>query len=367
MKTPVLLLLLSLVIFDLSSAGKENKRQTRPLDDVSYETIFSLCEGTFNIPVLARTRTQKSACIRFWRNKKYFSVRKINGKKVLCFRGKEVLKMSEFEKVIESEFLHCKGVGSRKLKQRLATRYESVSEPRVQKILSKSSLNQMVNAKFGNKAISRPIRASGVQVRHQIDLVDMSKLPVLVNGQTLKYILTVQDVFSRFLWLRALSSKVSKEVASALADLYMEVGPPKVLQADNGGEFKKAVQKLCEKLAVKIVRGSPYHPQSQGKVERSHRALRKKISFDMAHLNKNGVNWAIQLKEYQKLQNEESMEALGRQSPFQVFYGRESNAVKNFAPGGRCVCENGKSSRTPTKKDFTTTATSATKCAIRLK
>ena len=120
MKTPVLLLSLSLVIFDLSSAGKENKRQTRPLDDISYETIFSLCEGTFNIPVLARTRTQKSACIRFWRNKKYFSVRKINGKKVLCFRGKEVLKMSEFEKVIESEFLHCKGVGSRKLKQRLA-------------------------------------------------------------------------------------------------------------------------------------------------------------------------------------------------------------------------------------------------------
>ena len=165
MKTPVLLLSLSLVIFDLSSAGKENKRQTRPLDDVSYETVFSLCEGTFNIPVLARTRTQKSACIRFWRNKKYFSVRKINGKKVLCFRGKEVLKMSEFEKVIESEFLHCKGVGSRKLKQRLATRYEGVSEPRVQKILSKSSPNQMVNAKFGNKAISRPIRASGVQVR----------------------------------------------------------------------------------------------------------------------------------------------------------------------------------------------------------
>lgn len=135
MKTPVLLLSLALVIFDLSSAGKKKKRQTRPLDDVSYETIFSLCKETFNIPVLARARTQKSACVRFWRNKKYFSIRKINGKKVLCFRGKEVLKMSEFEKVIESEFLHCKGVGSRKLKHQLATRFKGVSEPRVQKIL----------------------------------------------------------------------------------------------------------------------------------------------------------------------------------------------------------------------------------------
>ena len=151
MKTPVLLLSLALAIFDLSSAEKE-KRQTRPLDDVSYETIFSLSKGTFNTPVLARTRTQKSACVRFWWNKKYFCIRQINGKKVLCFRGKEVLKTSQFDKVIESEFLHCKGVGSRKLKHWLAMRYEGVSEPRVQKILSKSSLNQMVNSKFGNKA-----------------------------------------------------------------------------------------------------------------------------------------------------------------------------------------------------------------------
>ena len=37
--------------------------------------------------------------------------------------------MSKFDKVIESEFLHCKGFGSRKLKQRLATRYEGVNEP----------------------------------------------------------------------------------------------------------------------------------------------------------------------------------------------------------------------------------------------
>ena len=131
MKTPVLLLLLSLVILDLRSAGKQNKRQTRPLDDVSNETILSLCEGTFNIAVLARARTQKSANVRFWRNKKCFSLRKINGKKVMCYRGKEVLKMSVSDKVIESEFLHCKGAGSRELKQWLATRYEGVSEPRV--------------------------------------------------------------------------------------------------------------------------------------------------------------------------------------------------------------------------------------------
>ena len=151
--------------------------------------------------------------------------------------------------------------------------------------------------------------------------------------------LTIQDIFSRYLWLQPLIYKTSKVISKALSDLYIEVGPPKVLQSDRGGEFKKWVTKLCKSLNVKMIRSRPYHPQSQGKVERSHRALRKKIAFDLGHLSKSGVNWAKQLKEYQKLQNEESMEALGNRSPFEVFYGRKSNAVLNHLPGGRCVRE----------------------------
>ena len=167
----------------------------------------------------------------------------------------------------------------------------------------------------------------------------MRKQAVSCSGQRYQYILTIQDVFSRYLWLRPLTYKTSKVVCKALGDLYIEVGPPKVLQSDRGGEFKKWVKKLCKNLNVKMIQSRPYHPQSQGKVERSHRALRKKIAFDFGHLRKSGVNWAKQLKEYQKLQNEESMEALANKSPFVVFYGRKSNAVLNHIPGGRCVRE----------------------------
>ena len=69
-------------------------------------------------------------------------------------------------------------------------------------------------------------------------------------------------------------------MAKELQELYCEVGPPKVLQCDNGGEIKK-VEQLCRKQEVK---SSPYHPQSQGKVERSHRTLRKKIMYDLGHM-----------------------------------------------------------------------------------
>ena len=52
-----------------------------------------------------------------------------------------------------------------------------------------------------------------------------------------------------------------------------------------------------------------------------------------------GVNWASQLPEYQKLLNEEPREALGNRSSFEVFYGRDSNSVKQRVPGGLCSQE----------------------------
>ena len=63
---------------------------------------------------------------------------------------------------------------------------------------------------------------------------------------------------------------------------YRENGVPRVIQHDQGPEFDGAVSRLCKKLQIKVINGLPYHPQSQGKVERGHRSLRKKISYDFS-------------------------------------------------------------------------------------
>ena len=113
-----------------------------------------------NFSVRESTKAQKAACVTVvsWRNREAFSVQRVNRKKLLCFNGTEVLKTSALRDVIEKEFMHCKGVGARKLKYRLRQRFEGISEQRVQSVLSGSKLNQMVNAKFRNRAIGRPIR-----------------------------------------------------------------------------------------------------------------------------------------------------------------------------------------------------------------
>lgn len=114
-----------------------------------------------------------------------------------------------------------------------------------------------------------------VQVRYQVDLMDLGKRGrVKYQGIVYRHVLSVMDVFGRFIWLRPLKSKHSKEIASELKSIYMEYGPPLLLQSDQGSEFKGDVKRLCRKMQVKMIYSRPHHPQSHGKVERSHRALR---------------------------------------------------------------------------------------------
>jgi len=55
-----------------------------------------------------------------------------------------------------------------------------------------------------------------------------------------------------------------------------------------------------------MIKSRPYHPQSQGKVERSHRRLRKKIKYDSIKLGKKGVNWVANVGAYSRILNDEA-------------------------------------------------------------
>ena len=75
------------------------------------------------------------------------------------------------------------------------------------------------------------------------------------------------DVFSRNSWLRPLEKKASHHVSQALKAIYAEHGPPDRIQSDRGSEFEGKVRPLFK--ALKLIKSRPYHPQSQGKVEKT--------------------------------------------------------------------------------------------------
>ena len=65
-----------------------------------------------------------------------------------------------------------------------------------------------------------------------------------------------------------------------------------------------------------------YHPQSQGKIERSHRVLHKKIHYDMIKLRKTGINWGHNLQGYIRVLNELARDEQCWKSPVEGCYGR---------------------------------------------
>ncbi|XP_068723746.1 uncharacterized protein [Montipora capricornis] len=166
---------------------------------------------------------------------------------------------------------------------------------------------------------------------------------VTANGISYHYVLSVMDDFSRCLWLRALTDKCSKAIANELRSIHLEHGLPLVIQRDQGREFKGDVKKNCGRdMKIKTIYSRPYHPQSQGKVERRHRSLREKMTYDFLRMSKKGVNWMKELPIYQRVLNEEPKEVLKYKSAFQVYYTRKPVSSKTEVMNDELLTKSGK-------------------------
>ena len=142
----------------------------------------------------------------------------------------------------------------------------------------------------------------------------------------------------------------SKEAAT-LFECYNQFMTNIVHQSDRGTEFEGKLLSMCESYKIRMIKLRPYHPQSQGKVERSHRSLRKKIIYDFINLGKKGLNWTSNLASQSHILNAESKEELGWKSPFEVYFGRKSNILvtallENVADFNDCII------KAPKRKDY---------------
>lgn len=131
------------------------------------------------------------------------------------------------------------------------------------------------------------------------------------------------DIFSRFVWLRAIPSKSADVITKHLTLIFAKFGVPKIIQHDRGREFDGHVKRLLRDFDIKDIKSRPYHPQSQGKVERMHKTLKQKIAYDLTHANPCGINWAKQLPEYQRILNNDPKECLPWSTPYEIYYGRD--------------------------------------------
>lgn len=102
--------------------------------------------------------------------------------------------------------------------------------------------------------------------------------------------LTITDDHSRYnLCLKALDNQRNKGVQDQLQKVFKQYGMPDKILCDNAGPWGLAgnhragesritkLEKWLLQLNVKMIHGRPYHPQTQGKLERYHRTLKTEL------------------------------------------------------------------------------------------
>ncbi|KFX88862.1 hypothetical protein V490_07367 [Pseudogymnoascus sp. VKM F-3557] len=99
-----------------------------------------------------------------------------------------------------------------------------------------------------------------------------------------KWILHIKDHFSKYTQLYPLKSKHAEPIAECFAQFIAAFLPPKIMQADNGKEFKGALLLLLRKYGIQVVNGAPRSPQTQGLVEQANGVVENKLrAWKMDH------------------------------------------------------------------------------------
>eukprot|EP00731_Ephydatia_muelleri_P011498 Em0006g392a len=157
----------------------------------------------------------------------------------------------------------------------------------------------------------------------------LGPLPETEKGN--KYILVIGDYFTKWKEAYPLPNMEAMTVARHLVSEFMcRFGVPEQLHSDQGRNFESGVIKgICELLQVRKTRTTPYHPQSDGMVERFNRTLLNLLSLSVSE---NERDWDVKLPVLLFAYRTSVHETTGV-TPFSMMLGREARLPEDLIYG----------------------------------
>lgn len=149
------------------------------------------------------------------------------------------------------------------------------------------------------------------------------------------YLSTVLDDYSRYILAYKLSPTMNAQdaedtlkiaLAKAEIDKVKVYHKPRLL-SDNGPAYHSAnLAKFLKERRIDHIYGAPYHPMTQGKIERWHRSMKNVIKLQN-YYSPSGLERAIaEWAEYYN--NQRYHESLENVTPADVYFGREKEIIK---------------------------------------
>ena len=190
------------------------------------------------------------------------------------------------------------GSGKNSLYFKVRDKYLNIRREDVGKFLEKEPYYQM--SRTTRRHINKPIRASQVNERWAIDLIDVGE--AYVDGRY-RYILTCVDYFARFVWAEAIENKTSISVCNAMDTIVHRAGDtyPHIIMKDNGGEFQGELNQWMKDHDIQFINTLSYSPQSNGLIENMNGQIRKILREFM--LRNKSLHWRQYLQRACDLKN----------------------------------------------------------------
>jgi len=148
------------------------------------------------------------------------------------------------------------------------------------------------------------------------------------------YLSTILDDYSRFIlaW-RLCTGMAADDVKHTIEDAirFSGIREPKVvhrprLLSDNGPCYiSKALGGYLEEEGIRHTRGKPYHPMTQGKIERYHRSMKNILLLDNYYHPSELEYYIGVFVDYYN--NHRYHEALNNVTPADVYYGRDREVL----------------------------------------
>ena len=135
-----------------------------------------------------------------------------------------------------------------------------------------------------------------------------------------KYCLTMIDHCTGWTEVFPIPNKTNKSVWTAFADQYLpRHGIPAIILTDNGSEFcAESFEQYLRQLHIQHKKTTPYHPASNGRLERFHRSFKQMLE---KAIRNNPTTWDDHISDV-LLAHRVSISSVTGHTPFYLTYGR---------------------------------------------
>ena len=145
--------------------------------------------------------------------------------------------------------------------------------------------------------------------------------PLPLTPRSNKYVLVIGDYFTKWTEAFAIPDMETVTVARVFVNEFVSrFGAPTHLHTDQGRSFESSlIKELCQLMGIVKTRTTPYHPQSDGMIERFNRTLLSMLR--MAAVDDES-NWDLKLP-CLMLAYRTSVHEATKHTPFSLMFGRE--------------------------------------------